>query len=51
MLQVFTYYNYRLGYVQGMNYLGEHLFKLNLEEETTYNILEYILVVFYTKIL
>lgn len=31
LLNIFSYYNEKIGYLQGMNYLGEHLLKLNLD--------------------
>lgn len=43
MLTVFSYYNDKIGYLQGMNYIGETILKLPQRPESAYCMLEYML--------
>lgn len=47
---VFSYYNSEIGYVQGMNYQGEHIFKLTSKPNISYSILDYVLTHHYADI-
>jgi hypothetical protein len=40
---VFSFYNDKIGYLQGMNYIGETILKLPLPSESAYCMLEYML--------
>lgn len=50
MLLAFSYYNSSIGYVQGMNYQGEHILKLTTDKTASYAIFEYLLTQNYTGI-
>lgn len=50
MLLIFSYYNSEIGYVQGMNYQGEHILKLTSEVNISYSLFEFILTNYYSGI-
>lgn len=43
MLMAFSFYNQKIGYLQGMNYIGENILKLNMSPQSSYCMLEYLL--------
>jgi hypothetical protein len=50
MLVVFSYYNEKIGYLQGMNYIGEGILKLNMTPHASYCMLEFMLRKFFSSL-
>jgi hypothetical protein len=50
MLTVFAFYNEKIGYVQGMNYIGESVLKLSLPPQSSYCVLEYLLRTYFSSL-
>src|SRR5690606_7387386 len=51
VLLMFSFYHFDVGYVQGMNYLGENIMKLTQgNQEQLYTLFEFVLLTYYSDI-